>query len=65
MKNLLFVLCVLLAGCGNSDRQEKDITNEEEQNISPNQVISKEEQMKKDSTSSDILEKDTANHQGH
>jgi hypothetical protein len=59
MKKLFaFVFILSLFSCGNQ-RTEKDLTDSEEQNISPNQTITPEEQMKKDSTHGDIIGKDT------
>lgn len=54
------LLCVGLIACGGgNDRTEQDITDGDEQNLSPNQTISEEEQQKKDSTSIDIVGEDT------
>jgi hypothetical protein len=62
MTKLFYILLLLstIASCGRrEERTEKDLTNGEEQNISPNQTQSKEEQMKKDSTSLDLVGEDT------
>jgi len=55
-KVLTLILAVLFAACGDS-RKESDVTDGE--NVSPNQQISPEESAKKDSTSSDLLDRDT------
>jgi hypothetical protein len=62
MKQLLIILVLMssIMSCGRKEeRMEKDVTSGKEQNISPNQTQSKEEQMKKDSTSLDLIGEDT------
>jgi hypothetical protein len=50
---------LILASCS-GERQSKDQTNPREENISPNQTQSEEEQARKDSIGGDIVGKDTA-----
>lgn len=60
MKKLVVLLISIgLLACSTGGRDEKDLTDGNEQNISPDQQISEEEQHKKDSTSSDIIGEDT------
>jgi hypothetical protein len=60
MKSIYLAMALLVLGsCGNNQRSEKDITDGEEQNISPNQTITEEEQQRMDSTSGDIIGRDT------
>jgi hypothetical protein len=60
MRKMLFILGIALCACGQNTRQrEKDVTDGTEENISPNQTISEEEQNRKDSTNGDIVGKDT------
>ncbi len=59
-KLLTLLICLGLFACGGgNDRVERDITDGEEQNVSPNQTISEEEQQRKDSTSLDLVGEDT------
>jgi hypothetical protein len=61
MKVLVYILfAAALVSCGSSERENKDLTNEDELNVSTNQTQSKEEQAQKDSTQGDIIAKDTA-----
>lgn len=65
MKPIAYLILILLAtSCSPSDREAKDLTDEKEQNISPNQTQSEAEQAKKDSTSFDVTKTDTASHSG-
>lgn len=66
MKNYLIILLFVFAACkGNGQRDETDLTNSEQENISPDQVISEEEQQKKDSTNGDIIGRDTTRTKGN
>jgi hypothetical protein len=59
-KIIILLLSIGLLSCGSgSERTETDITDGNEQNISPGQVTSEEEQQKKDSTSLDLVGEDT------
>lgn len=51
---------LVLASCSNSNRQAEDLTDPQEENISPNQTQSVEDQARKDSASTDIIGRDTA-----
>lgn len=61
MKKLIyFASLIFLISCSPSERRAEDLTDPSEESISPNQIITKEEQLKKDSTTTDILGQDTA-----
>jgi hypothetical protein len=61
MKKLLVLIAtVCLVACSSGDRESKDLTDEKEENVSPNQTVTEEEQARKDSTDTDYFEKDTA-----
>jgi hypothetical protein len=61
MKTLqVFIVTLCFMACTSGDRQNKDLTDEKEENVSPNQTVTEEEQARKDSTDTDYFEKDTA-----
>jgi hypothetical protein len=59
-KLLVFIVTVCAMACTSGDREAKDLTDEKEENVSPNQTVTEEEQARKDSTDTDYFEKDTA-----
>ena len=63
MKNLMcLVFCFVLLACTSGEREAKDQTNPEEESISPNQTVTEEEQARKDSTGTDPIIPDSAEH---
>lgn len=66
MKNLICLMFVLgFAACTSGEREAKDQTNTQEESISPNQTVTEEEQTRKDSTGTDPVIPDSAEHSGN
>ena len=63
MKAFIYVgFAIMMLSCSSDQRKAEDMTNETEQNVSPNQTVTEEEQARKDSTDNDIIHRDsTAN----
>jgi len=62
MKKLGYIigLVLLFTACGGEQRDTKDQTDPKEENISPNQTVTEEEQARKDSTQTDYVPGDSA-----
>lgn len=61
MKKLIYLFFIAaLTACSSGDREAKDQTNPAEENISPNQTVTEEEQTRKDSTGTDPIIPDSA-----